>query len=67
MSTGWTWDYIDDNMTIPRYLALAKYWKEWPPIHKLVAAYLGYKGKKEEASLDEFIAEAKNFMGTDSG
>lgn len=42
-STGWTWADVDD-LTIPRYLALLRYWKQSPPIHMLVAAYMGFKG-----------------------
>lgn len=31
-------------MTFPRYLAFCKYWKRSPPLHKMVAAYLGTGG-----------------------
>lgn len=41
---GWTWEYIDDLMTIPRYLAIQKYQKNNPPLHIMVAAYLGVGG-----------------------
>ena len=38
---GWTWEYIDQNMTLPRLTALNKYWQKYPPVHCLIAAYLG--------------------------
>ena len=41
--TGWTWDYIEDSLTLPRYYALADYWQEHPPTHLLVAAFMGYE------------------------
>jgi hypothetical protein len=30
-------------MTIPQYLALAAYWRKFPPIHLLMRNVLGYK------------------------
>lgn len=55
-------------MTIPRYLGMSAYWKEWPPVHQLVAAWMGHKGshKDKEASLEEFIAAAQH-LGDNSG
>jgi hypothetical protein len=48
-------------MTIPRYLTLTDYWSRHPPIHLMMAAYLGVgkeKAKKKltEGELQEFIA-----------
>jgi hypothetical protein len=40
---GWTWDYVEDTLTIPRFLALQEYWRDCPPVHLMVAGYLGYK------------------------
>lgn len=45
--TGWTWEYIDDFMTVPRLKSLNLYWKIRPPVHVSVAGYLGI-GKEEE-------------------
>ena len=39
---GWTWEYIDQNMTLPRLEDLNRYWAQYPPMHRLVAAYLGF-------------------------
>lgn len=59
MCTGWTWEYIDDNMTIPRLQAMSDYWQEHPPLHQLVATFLGVKSKapkeQDNASLLELV------------
>jgi hypothetical protein len=31
-------------MTLPRFMVLARYWAKHPPIHLMVAAYLGFSG-----------------------
>lgn len=49
MSTGWTWDYCLWSLDIPRLIALNTYWKHSPPLHLMVAAYLGIKPKEESA------------------
>lgn len=43
---GWTWEYIDEWMTLPRLYAIFKYWGESrPPVHWMVAGFLGVKRK----------------------
>jgi hypothetical protein len=32
-------------MTWPEYYDLSEYWADHPPVHELVAAYIGYKRK----------------------
>lgn len=44
--TGWTWDEVG-RLTMPRLKALNRYWKKHPPVHLLVAAYLGYEAPAE--------------------
>jgi hypothetical protein len=54
---GWTWEYVDQSMTFPRLAALNVYWKRNPPLHQLVANYLGYNGKAEKTEqVDDLIA-----------
>lgn len=63
-STGWTWEYIDDFMTLPRLWELESYWKTAPPTH-VSAARIAYSlgaVPKEQAeagappkSLEDFI------------
>lgn len=55
--TGWTWEYIDDCMDIPRLDALNSAWSQYPPVHVSVAAYLGIGKQKNTAASDaEFDA-----------
>lgn len=46
---GWTWEYIDNHMTIPRLLHINKYQQDNPPIHAMIASYFG-DGKKSETN-----------------
>ena len=41
-NTGWTWDEVG-RLTIPRLRALRAEWRQRPPVHWLVANYLGYE------------------------
>lgn len=38
---GWTYEYIDDHMTIPRVLEINGYQKKHPALHIMVAGYIG--------------------------
>lgn len=51
-ATGWTFEYIDEFMDLPRQEVLNKHWKRSPPVHFSVAAYLGW-GKSDGASSPE--------------
>lgn len=66
-STGWTWDYIADNMDIPRLMELKKYWAKNPPLHMMVKGYLGL-GKEEqpqeEGNLADIMAMAPQTPGS---
>jgi len=56
--TGRPWDELEDTLTWPRLEALARYWNDHPPVHELVAAYMGVKpGNKEASDLGELIAQ----------
>lgn len=41
--TGWSWEYIDEYMTLPRLSGMMEYWNEHPPLHILLAAFMGVK------------------------
>lgn len=46
--TGWTWDYIRNNMTFKRYDELKKSWQEFPPLaitSYAIAKCLGFDKK----------------------
>jgi hypothetical protein len=50
--TGWTWDYIDQQMTLPRLLALTRVWETCPPVPLsliMISAALGIKPPKPTA------------------
>jgi hypothetical protein len=36
-ATGWRWDDVEDQLTIPRLCALARFWTRSPPPHVLLA------------------------------
>ena len=43
--TGWTWEYIDEIMTLPRLSELSAYWYDHPPTHVIAAWSAGIKPK----------------------
>ena len=47
-------------MTIPRLLAMQKYWSQWPPVSKLIASYFG-AGKEQTKKLDDGEMDAGAF------
>ena len=61
MSLGWTWAQIDE-MTFPQVGAFNRYWINSPPVHIMVADYLGYKKKAtkptKDADMGQFFTEA---------
>lgn len=67
-ATGWTWEQVG-NLTLHRYYALCEYWRDHPPLHIMVAAYLGIKSesrKESETSGEmskEQVAELFALMG----
>jgi len=42
-NTGWTWDYVRNHVDLPTLDALNAEWRQHPPVHHLVAAYLDYQ------------------------
>jgi hypothetical protein len=48
---GWSWEYIDEQMTLPRLRAIWKQWNRFPPLHMMVGAYFGY-GKEKKAAAE---------------
>ena len=56
-ATGWTWDYIEDHIDLPRYDALMLYYSKNPPVHVMLAGFFGCGPKKSEA-----IEKASEFV-----
>ena len=53
-STGYTWEYIDDFMTLPRLHAMSKYWSDHPPahliLHSIAIGLFGLEAKKRKST-----------------
>lgn len=64
---GWTWDYIDNNMTMSRLDDYKNYWLKNPPVHQLVAAYLGYEYQDKQAGSQFLAAIAAKVKGKANG
>lgn len=50
---GYTWEYIDEFMTLPRYAAICAHWETTPPLSVtawVIAQSLGAKPKKPVAA-----------------
>ncbi len=43
MSMGWTLDYVKWNVDLPTLAKLSAYWRKFPPMHVLLARYVGHK------------------------
>jgi hypothetical protein len=47
--TGWSWEYIDEHMTLPRLAQLSAYWQNQPPTHMTSAIMAGIKPRERSA------------------
>ncbi len=56
MVFGYSFEYIDQFMTLPRVMEIQNYWRKHPPVHVMIAAYLGIKPEAESKS--ETLSEA---------
>jgi len=66
-NTGWTWDYVRDHVDLPMLQALEDEWLDRPPVHHLVASYLGYERPAQiEAKNDESLMALMASMPTDA-
>ena len=50
-------DYVDQHMDIPRLVAMGNYWQKHPPVHLMVAAYLGIKPEVKAKASDTLNTE----------
>lgn len=57
---GWTYDYIDDHMTLSRLSEITPYLRKNPPVHQLVASYMGYEDKTETDPMKNFFKSLKS-------
>ena len=64
--TGWTWDYVEWNIDLPRLTALNHQWQILPPIALQMAritGYLGFKNNVPQGS-EENNQEIESLLGT---
>jgi hypothetical protein len=47
--SGWTWDYVEETVTVERMMAMYDEWRINPPLTLMVKAYLGIKGESPAA------------------
>ena len=47
-----------DRLTIPRYLSMSRYWTKNPPVHLLVAAYMGWKAPETPQEIEKRLSKA---------
>lgn len=59
-ATGWRWSEVDE-MTLDQVDSLYAYWRSSPPVHELVAAYMGIK-PEAEASEPAGISETEKYF-----
>jgi len=58
--TGWTWEYVDECVTIPQVKALIAYSKENPSADQILAARYGIGQKTgTQQDLEEQVAAIK--------
>lgn len=62
---GWSWEYIDEEMTLPRMAAISKHWEQVPPVSITlagIAAALGVK-KPEKANVQQDMSALMGELG----
>ena len=61
-AAGYSYPAIDD-MELPDAIELFNYWSEHPPVHLMVAAYLGVKSQSPKLKQDEQDSAVSQFIG----
>jgi hypothetical protein len=51
LNTGWTIDYVGENIDLPRLMLLNKQWRQAPPVRLVLATYAGYKPPEDESKV----------------
>jgi hypothetical protein len=49
-------------LDIPRLLALGSYWRQNPPVHQLLAAFVGYKPPADDEDESINLTELAQFF-----
>jgi hypothetical protein len=56
MATGWTYEYVENEMTLPRLKEFVEYWRTSPPAHetlRIILKVLGVEENQAPASEEE--------------
>lgn len=62
--TGMTWNQVLDELDLIRLAAINMYWADHPPVHILIASYLGVKPKpKAKAMNSQSMGELASQFG----
>lgn len=56
MSCGMSWHDARHEMDLPTLAELNRYWEHSPPVHQLVARYLGVKPPEKPMPVDDQAA-----------
>lgn len=59
---GWTWDYVEENLDVPRLAALTDYWREHPPTHVLLAWRYEFKPQAKPTEAVNTDADISQLM-----
>ena len=66
LATGWSWEYVWENMTMQRLDAFGKVWKNAPPPHVSLARIThllkAFMGVKDDASGSSDRSAAEQLM-----
>lgn len=66
MATGWTWEYVWENMTLQRLEVMGRLWKKAPPEHvsaaRIYALFAAWLGVKEESNVPAAPAQLPGFL-----
>ncbi len=65
-ATNWSWEYIDECMTLPRFRELTDYWLRYPPGHLTLSAIAGAFGGGTGSSKSKSSSDRNEFEDIDS-
>ncbi len=58
MSTGMTYDEVLDQLDFPALQGFTDYWRSHPPVHVMVAAYLGIEPQSKPSDKPREVDES---------
>ena len=61
---GWAWSTAEAELDLHRLHALTRHWRQCPPVHVLVAAYLGYEAPRTVGATTEATGELAQVLSS---